>query len=298
VRTIGSLEAEVYERLSLPGESLPIVSVVRRTTPESGWRVVCTNEAHDERFTIWVTSVRDAIDDVSWSRAFAARFGAGELIMDGTAGVLGEPEHGWLTHVRGPTRPRSWPEQLPGEDGSIVELTTALTPEWIDRRAQLEWVLRAASVFLAHLGGPAAYLPAHAKLVLPEALELALSGALRPDQAMRFWARLEEIDGHVVTSGLRQLGLPEIEAEAELVDDATPALVRWLGAKLISSTEDVPSVGTELVVGDRMFAIVPGRRGPRRGRSYGRWGALQIVAADERGRRGSRTRIRVPDLFR
>ena len=296
VRVIGSLEAEVYERVHLPGESLPIASLVRRAAVGAPWRVVCTNEAHDERFTIWIPSAKPEIDDVAWSRAHEARFGPGaELIMDGLGGVLGEPAYGWLANVRGPWAPRHWPEQLPGEGGRVVELATALTPEVGDRRAQLQWILRAALIFLDQLGGAAAYLPSHEKLVLPQALEAALEDKLAPDQALRFWARVEEIDGHFVTTGLRQLGLPEVEVEVALLGDrdATARLVRWLGAKLIDLGH-LPAHGTELVAGDRSFVIVPGRRGPRRGRSYGRWGALRVSAADDRLQRGSRTRIRIP----
>ncbi len=235
---------------------------------------------------------------MSWSRAFAARFGGGELIMDGLGGVLGQPERGWLTHVHGPGTPPAWPEQLPGEGGKVVELTTALSSDWADRQGQLQWVLQAAAVFATHLGAGAAYLPAYDKLVLPPALEAAAAGSLRPDQALRFWARTQTVDGHVVTSGLRQLGLPEIEAEADLAGDDTLALVRWLGAKLIASGEDSPAEGTDLVADERTFTIVPGRRGPRRGRSYGRWGAIRVTASEDRFKRGSRTRMRVPNLSR
>jgi hypothetical protein len=298
VRLVSALEAEVYERLGLPGESLPIVSLVRRAAIDAPWRVVCTNEAHDERFTVWLGSSSDDIDDVAWSRAFEARFGGGaELVMDGIAGVLGAPDEAWLAHVRGPFLPLAWPPILPGEGGSLVELAAALTPQWEPRGAQIEWLLRAAAVFLDELGGAAAYFPAHEKLVMARALDAAVRGELRPEQAMRMWARIDDADGHVFTSGLRQLGLAEVEAPRALMGDprATAALVRWLGAKLIESSHDVLALGTELVLSDRTFTIVPGRRGPRRGKSYGRWGALCIADVEERLKRGSRTRIRVPE---
>lgn len=300
VRMISGLEAEVYERVHLPGETLPIATLVRRPAVDSPWCVVCTNEAHDERFTIWVSAARDAIDDVAWSRAHSARFGGGaELIMDGGGGVLGAPDHGWLAHVRGPTLPRSWPESLPGEGGRVVELAAALSADGPERRAQLTWILQAAAIFLEQLEGPAAYLPAHEKLVLPQALEAMIGGRLSADQVVRVWARVEEVADHYVTTGLRQLGLPEVEAPSTLLDasGATARLVSWLAAKMVDSGS-VPAHGTELVVGDRTFMIVAGRRGPRRGRSYGRWGALRIAEGDDRFKRGSRTRIRVPDLSR
>jgi hypothetical protein len=299
VRAIGPLEAEVYERLTLPaGESLPIVTLVRRPAVDASWRVVCMNEAHDERFVIWLTSVRDDIDDVTWSREFYERFGkAGELIMDGEGGVLGDPEQGWLAQVRGPFWPLEWPDQLPGEGGPLVELAAVLTSDWDARRAQLTWLLETSAVFLSHLGGPAAYLALHDKLVLPQALDAAVASMLRPEQALRFWARLEEADGHYVTSGLRQLALPEVEAAVKLHDDPSAAarLVRWLGARLVEGGA-VPPLGTEVVFNGRTLMIVHGRRGPRRGKSYGRWGAVRIAEADARyAARGSRTRLRVPD---
>jgi hypothetical protein len=295
VRTVSDREVEVYERMSVSGESLPIVSLVRRPELHAPWRVVCTNEAHDERFAIWLASGETAIDDVAWSRMFEESWGeSADLIMDGASGVLGNPARGWLAHVRGPFTPRAWPEQLPGEGGQVIELTTGLTPESEDRHAQLEWILAAASVFLEQAGGPASYFPTHEKLVLPQALIAAAQGDLTADQSVRFWARLDEIDQHIVTTGLRQLGLPEIEAPVGLGDDPTiaPSLVRWLGGKMVED-QTVPMVGTELVLGDRMFTIGPGRRGPRRGKSYGRWGAVRIGMPDPFDRRGSRTRIRV-----
>jgi hypothetical protein len=298
VRLVSGLEAEVYERLALPGEAIPIVSLVRRAAVEAPWRVVCTNEAHDERLTVWLGSKGDELDDVAWTRAYAARFGGGaELLMEGIAGVLGAHHEAWLAHVRGPFVPLAWPAILPGEGGGLIELTAALVPQWEARAAQIEWLLRATAVFLEELGGAGAYFPAHEKLVVAPALDLAVRGALRPDQAMRMWARIEDAGGYVFTSGLRQLGLTEVEAPRELMGDpqATIALVRWLGAKLVESSHDVLALGTELVLSDRTFTIVPGRRGPRRGKSYGRWGALCIADVEERLKRGSRTRIRVPE---
>lgn len=293
VRIVDERQAEVYERMSVSGESLPIVSLVRRPEKNAPWRVVCTNEAHDERFAIWLAAGEAAIDDVAWSRMFEEHWGqSADLIMDGASGVLGNPARGWLAQVRGPFVPRAWPEQLPGEGGHVIELTAALTPESEDRREQLAWILEAACVFLEQAGGPAAYFPTHEKLVLPQALMSAAQGDLTPDQTLRFWARLEEIDGHVVTSGLRQLGLPEIEAATVLGDGTAARLVRWLGAKIVEEMA-VPTLGTELVLGDRLFVVGPGRRGPRRGKSYGRWGALRIGPPEAFDNRGSRTRIRV-----
>ena len=145
VREIDPLEVEVYERLHLPGESLPIMSLVRRESEQSGWRVVCTNEAQDERFVLWVTVPPEPVDDVAWTRSFVERYGAtGELLMDGDTGVLGHPARGWLVHVRGPSAPARWPAVLPGEGSEILELATALSPFSEERGAQMQWVVRAA----------------------------------------------------------------------------------------------------------------------------------------------------------
>jgi hypothetical protein len=300
VRPITPLEVEVYERLALPGESLPIVSLVRRESERARWRVVCTNEAYDERFGLWIAVTARSVNDVAWTRAFTERHGArGELLMDGDGGVLGHPERGWLVHVRGPFVPPAWPAVLPGEGGRVVELGTALSPDPRDRRRQLEWMLQAARAFVEQLDGQAAYVPAHDKLILAQALAAAADGALTPQQTFRFWARLEEADGHVFTTGLRQLGLPEVEAPVDLrgSTEATARLVRWMGGMLLD-TQVEPSLGTELVLGDESVLLVGGRRGPRRGRSYGRWGAVRLAGADAAFGRGSRTRMRVPDEVR
>lgn len=300
VRPIDGLEAEVYERLNLPGESLPIVTVVRRPSPEAPWRVVCTNEAYDERFVLWIAEHAERINDVAWTRRFTQRFAhGGDLLMDGDSGVLGHPEqYDWLVNVRGPFAPRSWPETLPGEGGRVVELVAALTPDAASRHAQLMWLLESAEVFLDALDGVAAYFPVHKKLVVPQALAAAASGALTASQSLRFWSRLEENGEHVYTVGLRQVGVPEIEARLDLLEtpDATRRLVRWTGASLLGN-EGTPTVGTELVIGEESVLVVGGRRGPRRGRSYGRWGAIALVRSDPSLSRGSRARMRVPDDF-
>lgn len=298
VRELDALEAEVYERLQLASDSLPIVSLVRRESEGSPWQVVCTNEAQDERFVLWVTVAGDAVvDDVAWTRAFVERHGAhGELLMDGPTGVLGHPDRGWLVHVRGPLMPPKWPEVLPGEGLRVLELASALSPMPDERRPQTQWMLQAAEIFLAELRGQAAYVPGLEKLVLPQALSAVAAGRVTANQAFRFWARLEETDGWIYSTGLRQLGLPEVEAPSDLLGspDRTARLVRWLGAGLLE-THALPSLGTELVLDDESVLLVGGRRGPRRGRSYGRWGAIGLVSTDPGFGRGSRTRMRVPD---
>ncbi len=299
VRTVSSLEAEVYERVVLPGESLPIVSLVRRESERAPWGVVCTNEAHDERFVLWISVAGDTLDDVAWSRAFTE---PGELLMTEDGGVLGHPDRGWLVHVRGPFAPDEWPEGLPespgGDGGKVVELTAALAASPEERRDQLQWILAAGATTLRLLDGTAAYRPRDERLLLPEALELASRGAMAPAQAFHFWARTRVTDGHVVTDGLHLLGLPELEAPLELFGDkGTTALVEWLATSMVTA-ERVPSVGTELVIGDRSALMVPGRRGRRRGHSYGRWSANRlepVTGPFARGSaRGSRTRMRVP----
>lgn len=298
IREIGSQEAEVYERLLLTGESLPIVSLLRREGPAAPWRVVCTKEAYDERFVLWVAVSDAPLDDGSWMRALADRGGQGQLLMDGSSGVLGHPERGWLVHVRGPFVPTAWPPALPGEGGAIIELGSALSSTPEERREQLEWILEAAQVFLAELTGQAAYVPAHDRLILPQALAAAASGTLSPQQALRFWAGLEETDGRIHTGGLGQLGLPEVEASVDLLDspDLTARLVRWMGAGLVAG--NAPTMGTELLVGEREVLVTVGPRGPKRGKSYGRWGALALVPSSVAFSRGSRTRMRVPDDIR
>lgn len=292
VRAVSALEAEIYERLEMPGESLPIVTVVRRDAEELPWKIVCTNEARDERFVVWITVRGHAVDDVAWSRRAEA---PGQLLMDDAVGVLGHPERGWLVHVHGPFVPLAWPDMLPGEGGRVLELAMALSAEGAGRPAQLRWIMQAAYAFMDELGGDMAYVPEQQRLILPDALIAAAGGTLLPRHAFRFWAGTRDVDDHVVTQGLGRLGLPEVEAPLDVL--SRPELVRStverFGATLLASPH-IPSLGTELVVGEECVVLVAGRRGPRRGTSYGRFGAFALAPTDNRMRRGSRTRMRIP----
>lgn len=294
IRTIGACEAELYERLILPSESLPIVTLVRRESAAAPWKVVCTNEAYDERFGMWIAVDVDIIDDVDVTLALPAEHG-GQLLMDGDQGVLGHETHPWLAHVRGPFVPDVWPETLPGEGGRIVELATALSADSVDRRAQLTWLLASVRAFLTALGGDAVYLPSEDRVLVAGAMEAIVSGVASAKHAFRFWARVESNGVWVHTSGLRLLGSPEVEAREDVFADPALArrVVQWLAEILVGDGEN-PSLGTELLIGDESLLVTVGRRGARMGRSYGRWGALRLERIDRVGSKGSRARMRMP----
>ncbi len=295
VRGIDGREAELYERLTLANESLPIVTLVRREGASDPWKVVCTQEASDERFVIWIAVEAHEIDDVEVSLALPVENG-GQLLVDDGVGVLGHDEHGWLTNVRGPFVPDAWPEALPGEDGRMVELATALSPEPSGRRAQLAWLLQTVKVFAETLGGAAAYMVHEERVLMLGAIGAIVSGAVTPSQATRFWVRVEEGDGWVYSNGLRLLGLPEVEMRIGVFDDPALSrdLVSWL-AEVYVDTRELLAPGTELVVGADSLVVAVGRRGPRRGKSYGRWGAIELAEVLAGAQRGSSSRMRVPD---
>lgn len=295
VRGIDGHQAELYERLTLPNDSLPIVTLVRRDRTTDPWRVVCMQEASDERFVIWVAVHADEIDDVEVSLALPIDNG-GQLIVDNGVGVLGHEERSWLAHVRGPFVPDRWPESLPGEGGRIVELSSGLSSDPKDRSDQLDWLLGTVRVFTETLDGAAAYMVPLKRVLMPAAIDAIVTGQASPSQALRFWANIEEGEGFVHTDGLRLLGLPEVEMRTDLFVD--PALSRdlttWLAEVYVSSRQ-LLALGTELVVGDESRILVAGRRGPRRGKSYGRAGAVRVAELSEFHVRGSRSRMRVPD---
>ena len=295
VRGIDGREAEVYERLSLPTESLPIVTLVRRERQSEPWQVVCTQEASDERFVIWVAIEAEEIDDVEVTLAMPLESG-GQLLIDEGVGVLGHEDRGWLTHVRGPFVPDEWPEALPGEDARMVELATALSPDPRDRREQLDWLLTTVNVFAATLGGSAAYLVHEDRVLVPAAIGAVVSSKATPAQATRFWCRIHESGGWVYTEGLRLLGLPEVEMNVDVLGGpaSTRALVEWL-AEVFVGTGDALPPGTEILLGEESLLLMIGRRGPRRGKSYGRWGAIQLAAMHDAFLNGSRSRMRAPD---
>ncbi len=290
VRPLDGLEAEVYERLTLPAESLPIVTVVRRGTRSDPWKVVCTNEAYDERLVLWIPVAVEELDDVALMGDLPDDT---QLLMDGRDGVLAH-DH-WLVHVRGPVEPEAWPETLPGETGRVVELATALSPTPADRRRQLRWLLRSAAALLPHVGGHALYLRRERRVLVPGAIDAILRREASPGQALQFWCQISAQDGFVHTDGLRLLGLPEIEMDESLLGcvEQAHALVDWLAQKFVKAEESV-ALGTEITVGEESLVVLTGRRGPRRGRSYGRCGAIQL-ARIEGSLVGSRSRLRAPD---
>lgn len=291
VRIVDDHEAEVYERLVMPTESLPIVSLVRRQKLDDPWKVVCTNEAYDERFVLWLPTTEEAVDDMRLIEALDENT---QILMDGADGVMARDD--WLVHVRGPVVPARWPENLPGETGRVVELIAALAPAPAERRAQLKWLLSGARAMLEPLGGHAVYLERERRALMPGAIEAIALGRANPRQSVQFWTRILEASGVVYTDGLRLLGLPEIEVPRDLFEDPTVAheLIEWL-ARTFVQAEEMPSLGTELSVGSASLLLWRGRRGPRRGRSYGRWGAIAVTPSSSVSTRGSRSRLRVPD---
>lgn len=284
VRVVDADEVEVYERAVLPHEQLSIVSLVRREAGSRTYRVVCTLEARDERFEAWIVGRGDPLDDVAWSRSFAGRFGAdAELVMNGDEGVLGHPRAGFLAELSAPEECRRWPEALPGEGSPIRRLKFSLALEAERRRQQLEWALRALDVLADADGASAVYVPAHDKVLPVPGLRRATRDARSPEQRSRLWVAVRLVQGHWVTSGLSLFGLPELELEAGALGSGARPLLRSLAASLVRARtlpwRDV------LVEQDGMtFSVAPGRRGPRPGRSYGRWGAVRLVPdAGERG---------------
>jgi hypothetical protein len=297
VRYVDGNEAEVYERVVLPGDTLAIVSVVRRESASAPWKVVCTNESHDDRVSLWLAVPSLTTDEHEWTQIFARSYedDAAELVIaDDDSGVLGHPERGWLANVRLPFVPAEWPENLPGEGDRILEITQSLSERPDERRDQLLWLVRCSSVFAHLLSAHGAYLPLLKKLIPIPALALAAQSELDGPRRFELWARVERVQKHAVTIGLGQLGLPEVEVPDAVAGDRSAAIAKWLGG-LIAGGTFAPVPGTELVESQRTLQIVSGRRGPRVGRSYGRWGAVGVGPLDTRDRRGSRTRIRVPD---
>jgi len=291
VRVVSELEAEVYERLVLPGESLPTMTLVRRESETSPWKVVCINEAYDERFVLWLPTRQISVDDAALAESLPE---GTQLLMNGLDGVLAFED--WLVHARGPIDVTAWPENLPGQTPRIFELATALAPDPEPRRAQLRWLLAGALALLRPLGGAAVYRKREGRVMMPAAIEAVVTGAATPAQVTRFWVRFGLFEGYVFTDGLNLLGLPEVEVPVALFDEPSVAteLARWLAEAAVAGRE-VP-LGTEVSLGDRSLLVVRGRRGPRRGRSHGRWGAIALTALEhENTGRGSRSRIRAPD---
>src|SRR5690606_8870020 len=85
----------------MPGESLPIVTVVRPDADGLPWKIVCTNGARDERLVLWITARGHTVADVAWSRRADA---PGALLMLAEVVRRGHPERRALLQL---ARPRA-----------------------------------------------------------------------------------------------------------------------------------------------------------------------------------------------
>lgn len=276
VRHVDDSEAEVYERVALRSEALSVVTLLRRDAEDS-WKVVSSRRAPDDRFRIWLTCTRDALRERAWLDLVEAELGERPaLVREGSIAVLTHPMSGPLV-VRGPFVPEQWPEYVPGPAALMLELSARLPHESRARVEQLGWIVRVAHSLLETHGGSAGLLPFHRKLILPRPLRAATEGRLDSRGLFNFWARLRQVDGYLVSSGLEQLALPEVEVSLGAFGQRrAQAIVRELGAQVVASRG---ALGPTVVVGDGRYQVIPGRRGPRAGESYGRWGSVGVAPA-------------------
>jgi hypothetical protein len=167
---------------------------------------------------------------------------------------------------------------MPGEGMALVQLDLTLSADPHEREEQRQWILQIADVLLDEQEGISAYLPDLGKLVPADAVHWAAHSVLSPSQRTQLWCGLELVGGYWRTSGMRLLGRPEIEiARGTLGGDAAERQVlRWLATR-IEQSGTMPERDSWIELGDLALRCTAGRRGPRLGRSYGRWGSIQLT---------------------
>ena len=267
VRVISPDEAEVYERLALPGaaQELDMVTLLRRDD-EGGFRVVVTQRAPADVLRAKILSNEAAFDDVAVTRDFTSRYGrTGELILDDEhGGVFGHPVQEWVASV------------ATVQGGIDVALVPG--PEPLTRSAQLAWLARVVNVLARHVHAPRVAVPAAAKIVGIEAFAaVADTDAISSRALLIAWAGLHRNANVCYTSGLGSFGLPEASAEfADWGGDESTTRKVVAAAARAGVGGSLKLQHSAVTVGGYRVLIEPGPRGPTPGRTFGRLGSVSL----------------------
>ncbi len=288
-RPIHEGECELYERVRHAATTVPslLVTLLRR---EAGrWRVVSTTDAPDDALEAAVLRTvppEQAPSDSAWTRAWIAENGpTAELIVDGCDGWLGWASRGWLAELRvmaGDTAERSmWlPPRARSEIAaapSVLRVRMAGSPDAATRLAQVDWFTRVVTALAAADAG-AVYVRATDRLVPVAELRSMTPGAALGAHALEtgLWVRLRIAPGFLHTQGMTRLALPELETAQRLQGPGARQLLSIATQQALISHGARADRDRVIIAGEHRYRLLPGRRGPRPGRSYGAWGALEV----------------------
>lgn len=266
VRRVGEHEAEVYERLTLPGgdRSMDVVTLLRRGEDDA-WRVVTTQRAPADVLRARLLGGRQgALDATRVTQELHTRWGrVAELVMaeDGD-GVLGHPDRDWVGAVQ-------------GVDGALeVALVPAL--DTATRREQMVWLSRCLVAIAQHVGAKQAWMPHAHKLIGVEQLEEIAEAPSPSSRALIIaWAGMARDAERVYTVGLRAFGLPELVASSRDWNGSPPArkVIAAVARSAVGGATQLVA-GRALSVGAVRAVLSDAPRGPAPGSTYGRFGAV------------------------
>ena len=267
VRVITADEAEVYERLVLPGaaQELDVVTLLRRSE-DGDFRVVVTQRAPADVLRAKIMTKDATLDENVVTRDFTSRYGrSGELVLDDeSSGVFGHPVQEWVASVA-------------TVDGGI-DLALVPGPDPITRSAQLAWLARVVNVLARHVHAPRVAVPAASKIVGLEAFAaVADTDAISSRTLLIAWAGLHRNANLCYTLGLASFGLPEASAEfADWGGDESTTRKVVASAARSGVGGSLKLHHSAVTIGGYRVVIEPGPRGPTPGRTFGRLGSVSL----------------------
>lgn len=159
---------------------------------------------------------------------------------------------------------------------SVLEISAALDTQAQIRWGQLEAFSRALWTYAA-MGAPAVYLPV--SNVMEEArsvLEMLRQPVPVPEFLGAFWVNFVRRQDAHHTRGMSHFMLPEVEVEA--AEDGQAARDVCINTSLhLLRNGPVLRIGDTVGPGrEPAWRIIPGRRGPTDGETYGLWGSIRL----------------------
>lgn len=285
VRWVSDDEAEVYERLGggAAGEIL-----TRLIHDGSRWRIAESMPAPDTHQRVEIPfegPLRLAPERFAEDyRSLWDRDGGVSHLDDGRV-VLQTPK-GPIDGQVLPAQPGieawatdDWTRQMVREHTARLELTRILSDDIGQRLDELTAFTCAATCVLQQTGDAVLDPGADAMHGTGDFTQLAGEAVTDLEPLARLWVRVHHRDEIAFTLGMWRFMLPELEMPHAPDPDAAARTLRDTVSYVLANDTLIRPGDTIGPPGAPTFRAAEGRRGPSKGRSYGRWGSVSLVPA-------------------
>jgi len=277
-RVVSPDEVEIYETVSHRNVQAPLQTLTLLRRRGGHWRHVTTADTPDEKLVATLLCPHEPfLTDEPIPDARLER-GSGEGRWR-----LVHPEHDWRAALRMGPIPKAKaasddPELAPALARSKHMVSVALSPSTDPavRHAQLVWFANAVAGFGWALDANRVFVPLCDHLLHRRALEVGDEPSVL--ELAKRYVVIRASDGWTGTRGMSHFMQPEIEARTmDWKDEAAAARVVDAAADALLSGEIELTVRTEAEVRGLRCWVDYGRRGRRKGETYGRWGSVRLA---------------------